>query len=86
MADVANRYPENALCRYYVDSQCIDCNLCRQTVPNNFARDEESGTFFRIRTTTDGKEEAHVRKRCKIAQWKRSAMTASLLQRAKLNR
>ena len=46
MADVANRYPGNAFGPYYVDHQCIDCDLCRQTAPNNFARDEKSGHSF----------------------------------------
>jgi len=31
MADVANRYPENLAGKYYVDNQCIDCDLCRET-------------------------------------------------------
>jgi ferredoxin len=46
MADVANRYSGNAFGPYYVDNQCIDCDLCRQTAPNNFARDEKSGHSF----------------------------------------
>jgi ferredoxin len=46
MADLANRYPENTFGPYYVDNQCIDCDLCRQTAPNNFARDEASGHSF----------------------------------------
>jgi len=46
MADVANRYPENAVGRFYVDDQCIDCDLCRQTAPTNFTRDEERGHSF----------------------------------------
>lgn len=46
MADVANRYPENVPGRFYVDDQCIDCDLCRQTAPMNFTRDGESGHSF----------------------------------------
>ncbi len=33
MADVANKYPENAAGKFYVDEQCIDCDLCRETAP-----------------------------------------------------
>ncbi len=35
MADVANKYPENAAGKFYVDEQCIDCDLCRETAPAN---------------------------------------------------
>jgi ferredoxin len=35
MADVANKYSENVAGKYYVDNQCIDCDLCRETAPDN---------------------------------------------------
>src|ERR1700750_2435941 len=35
MADPANKYPENVSGPYYVDDQCIDCDLCRETAPAN---------------------------------------------------
>ena len=41
MADIANRYPENTAGKYYVDNQCIDCDLCRETAPDNFTRNED---------------------------------------------
>jgi ferredoxin len=43
MADLANRYPENVPGRFFVDNQCIDCDLCRETAPENFTRYEEGG-------------------------------------------
>ena len=43
MADAANKYSENTSGKYYVDNQCIDCDLCRETAPNNFTRSEEGG-------------------------------------------
>lgn len=46
MADKANRYPENVPGKYYVDNQCIDCDLCRETAPNNFKRNEEGGFSY----------------------------------------
>ncbi|MGA8660479.1 MAG: ferredoxin [Chthoniobacterales bacterium] len=58
MADVANKYPENAPGRYYVDDQCIDCDLCRQTAPKNFKRDEESGHSFVFKQPQTPEEEA----------------------------
>ena len=63
MADVANRYPENVPGKYYVDNQCIDCDLCRETAPNNFKRNEDGGYTYVFNQPT-GDEEA----RCKEAQ------------------
>src|SRR5439155_1481968 len=31
MADAANKYPENVPGKFYVDDQCIDSDLCRET-------------------------------------------------------
>jgi hypothetical protein len=36
MADVANKYPENVAGEYYVDEQCIDCDLCRENCARQF--------------------------------------------------
>jgi ferredoxin len=46
MADVANRYPENLAGKYYVDNQCIDCDLCRETAPSNFGRNDDGGYSY----------------------------------------
>lgn len=46
MADTANRYPENIAGAYYVDNQCIDCDLCRETAPNSFKRNDDGGYSF----------------------------------------
>ena len=46
MANKAQRYPENATGKFYVDDQCIDCDLCRQTAPKNFMRNAEKGYSF----------------------------------------
>ena len=37
MADIDQKVPENVAGRYYVDKTCIDCDLCRETAPANFA-------------------------------------------------
>ena len=58
MADLANKFPENVPGRYYVDDQCIDCDLCRQTAPNNFKRDEQIGHSFVFRQPQTPEEEA----------------------------
>jgi ferredoxin len=46
MADAANKFPHNAEGAYYVDDQCIDCDLCRETAPANFKRDDDGGHSY----------------------------------------
>jgi ferredoxin len=46
MADREDKLPENTSGRFYVDGQCIDCDLCRQTAPMNFERNEAEGYSF----------------------------------------
>jgi ferredoxin len=63
MADVANRYPENLPGKYYVDNQCIDCDLCRETAPSNFGRNDDGGYSYVFKQPTTPDEE----KLCKEA-------------------
>jgi ferredoxin len=56
MADIANRYPENVGGAYYVDNQCIDCDLCRETAPNNFKRNDDGGYSFVFNQPTTPEE------------------------------
>ena len=46
MANKDDRYSDNAAGKFYVDTQCIDCDVCRVTAPNNFGRQEEKGYSF----------------------------------------
>lgn len=46
MADVENKNPENVDGRFYVDEQCIDCDLCREHAPDNFRREEDEGYSY----------------------------------------
>ena len=46
MADVANKYAENVSGKFYVDDQCIDCDLCRETAPANFKRNDDGGHSY----------------------------------------
>lgn len=43
MADPKDRYPENVAGTYYVDTQCIDCDLCRQIAPASFRGAPDGG-------------------------------------------
>ena len=40
MAELTDRYADNIAGRYFVDEQCIDCDLCREEAPKNFTRNE----------------------------------------------
>jgi ferredoxin len=46
MADKANKKEENVEGKYYVDDQCIDCRLCIDTAPNNFAHNDDAGYAY----------------------------------------
>jgi len=46
MAEKTNRLPQNVPGAYYVDSSCVDCDLCRNTAPDFFKRDEETVFSF----------------------------------------
>jgi ferredoxin len=46
MADKSAKLPINAPGRFYVDNTCIDCDLCRNTAPEFFQRDDESGFSY----------------------------------------
>lgn len=59
MADPALKVPENVGGRYYVDATCIDCDLCRETAPGNFARKNSEGySFVRSQPATPAEEAA----------------------------
>ena len=46
MAELSEILPENGRGKYYVDRQCIDCDVCRDTAPANFTRDDENGYSY----------------------------------------
>ena len=58
MADAANKYPENVAGTYYVDDQCIDCDLCRETAPANYKRNDDGGHSFVYKQPESPEEEA----------------------------
>jgi ferredoxin len=41
MADQSIKVPENVPGSFYVDATCIDCDLCRETAPRNFRRNDQ---------------------------------------------
>jgi ferredoxin len=46
MASVADKHKDNVPGPFYTDSQCINCDLCQQTAPDFFQRNEDKGYSF----------------------------------------
>ncbi len=55
MAEKTDKQPSNVAGTYYVDTQCIDCDVCRDMAPDHFTRNDEDGYsyVFRQPTTPD---------------------------------
>ena len=61
MADREDKNPENVAGKFYVDSQCIDCDLCRETAPNNFTRSDDEGYSYVYKQPENDEERAQSR-------------------------
>lgn len=46
MAEPKDKLPDNIVGKFYVDGQCIDCDVCRDTSPKNFMRNDDNGYSF----------------------------------------
>ena len=44
MANKNDKTPGNVPGPFYVDSSCIDCDMCRNTAPATFVRNDEIGS------------------------------------------
>jgi ferredoxin len=58
VADLTQKLPENVAGKYFVDAQCIDCDVCRVTAPGNFQRSDQKGYSYVFRQPADPEEEA----------------------------
>ena len=58
MADKSQKQPENILGKYFVDTNCIDCDVCRETAPNNFTQQADKGYSYVYKQPTTPAEEA----------------------------
>lgn len=58
MADPRDRVLESVPGKFYVDAQCIDCDVCRVTAPANFQREEDKGYSYVSRQPGSPEEEA----------------------------
>ncbi len=58
MADLENKYEDNKGGKFYVDNQCIDCDLCRETAPDCFTRNDDGGYSYVFKQPESPEEEA----------------------------
>ena len=55
MATKEDKYEDNVKGKFYVDTECIDCNLCRELAPANFT-DHEDGYSYVYKQPQDQSE------------------------------
>ena len=46
MAFLSDILSDNVPGKFYVDRACIDCDVCRDTAPDNFTRNDENGYSY----------------------------------------
>lgn len=57
MADSTDKVEDNVDGKWYVDTQCIDCDLCRTTAPDNFKQNPDEGYSFVYKQPANEEEE-----------------------------
>ncbi len=58
MADKDDKVELNVDGKYYVDTSCIDCDVCRTTAPENFKANEDEGYSYVFKQPENDEEEA----------------------------
>jgi ferredoxin len=58
MNETPTKYPENAPGVFYVNTDCVDCDLCIATAPENFRRKEPEGYYHVCKQPTTTEEES----------------------------
>lgn len=53
MADKNDKTQLNVEGKFYVDKQCIDCDLCRQMAPEFFDRNDEGMSYVKQQPASD---------------------------------
>lgn len=61
MADKSEKQPENVPGLWYVDTNCIDCDVCRETAPNNFTQQKDKGYSYVYKQPENDDEKAQAR-------------------------
>tara|TARA_R100000742_G_C4200938_1_gene30066 strand:+ start:277 stop:504 length:228 start_codon:yes stop_codon:yes gene_type:complete len=57
MAEREYKTKENVEGKYYVDEECIDCDLCREEAPKNFTREDSQGYSYVYKQPESDEEE-----------------------------
>ena len=60
MARFKFRYPLNVPGKYYINDLCMDCDLCRETAPDNIRRDDRTGMSYVFKQPVTPQEIAQV--------------------------
>ena len=58
MATKEDKYEDNAKGKFYVDTECIDCNLCRELAPDNFTDHEDGYSYVYNQPKDQGQADA----------------------------
>jgi len=61
MADKSQKQPEGIIGKFYVDVNCIDCDVCRETAPNNFTQQTDKGYSYVFKQPNSPEEESQCR-------------------------
>jgi ferredoxin len=61
MADPTEKLEGQPPGRFYVDSNCIDCDVCRETAPENFRANEDEGYSYVFKQPENDEERARCR-------------------------
>lgn len=61
MADINERFDDNAPGRFYVDSSCIVCGACEGTAPENIRLSEDGSHDVIYKQPENGAEEEALR-------------------------
>jgi len=70
LADPKERYGDNVPGVYYVDTNCIDCDVCRDNAQETFRRNEAGGysyVYKQPETEAERKECERVLEECPVA-------------------
>ena len=58
MADLSQKWKQNAQGKMFVDQSCIACDACVLAAPNNFKMDEDEGHAYVSKQPQSADEEA----------------------------
>lgn len=57
MANKENRVEENVSGKFYVDDQCVGCDMCRTLAPEFFEMNDNGNSYVKRQPTTPEEEQ-----------------------------